>query len=74
MSIQNILLSDISDKVIVSSTNTNDSSIADRKNNVFCTASYYLFSINKPAFAIEIANNMNSLVFSPSRDSPPLST
>ena len=74
MSIQNILLSDISDKVIVSSTNTNDSSIADRKNNVFCTASYYLFSINKPAFAIEIANNMNSLVYSPSRDSQPLST
>ncbi len=74
MSIKNIVLSDIADKVVVSSTNTNDSSIADRRNNVFGTASYYLFSVNKPAFAIEIANNMNSLVFSPSRDSQPLST
>jgi len=74
MAIKNISLSDVADKLVVSSMNINDSSLTERKNNIFSTASYYLFSINKPAFAIELAENINPVTFSPSRDSPPLST
>lgn len=73
MAIKNILLSDIADKIIVSSMNTNELSLQERRNNIFSTASYYLFSINKPVFAIELADSMDTLVYSPSRDSPPLS-
>lgn len=74
MAIKNILLSDVADKIVVSSVNINENSLTERKNNIFTTAAYYLFSINKPAFSIELAENINSLTLSPSRDSPPLST
>jgi hypothetical protein len=74
MSIKNITLSDISDKIILSSMNTNDNTLNDRKSSIFGTASYYLFSINKPVFAIDLANSINPLEFNPSKDSKPLST
>jgi|688.fasta_scaffold323280_2 hypothetical protein len=74
MAIQNIGLNDIVDRIILSSANTNETSSIDRKNGIFNTASYFLFSINKPAFAIEIANKIDPLESSPSRDSQPLST
>lgn len=52
-----ISLEDIASNLIFSSFNINNDDLSNRSNNIFKTGSYIIVSINKPEFAMKLANN-----------------
>ena len=73
MAKQNLYLTDLADNIISSSINTNDIATIERRKNIFRTASYVLFSINKPYLAIDLAENLGQVNIQ-STGGTPLST
>lgn len=52
-----VFLEDIASNLVFSSFNINNNDLENRSNNIFKTGSYILISINKPEFALKLANN-----------------
>jgi hypothetical protein len=73
MAKQNLYLPDLTNNIVTSSMGTNDATVLERRNNIFSTASYVLFSINKPSLAIDLAENLGQINIQ-SAGGTPLST
>lgn len=61
MAKQNLYLADLTNNIVTSSMNSSDLAITERRKNIFSTASYVLFSINKPSLAIDLAENLGQI-------------
>lgn len=68
----NLYMQDLQNSISSSSVNTNINSLVNNSDkNIIETCSYTIFSINKPAFAIDIVEN-NTQIFKPKSSGPTL--